>query len=172
MLMIMEVVLVLGPTIYSSRKLIIVHIVMMVIFGHLIVITYNPSWRQHLLGIIQIILQVILHLMFQMVIVKVVWVLGSPNFPPIKMIVCLMVIIFVSSHSRYYLAMFHSKKDKYFSSLSMRWYDKCSTYGCDRGGVGPRTIHVSPQNVYFGTDRYNGGFHPYHHHFTSSPVVS
>ena len=172
LLVIMEVVLVLVPTIYSPRKLISVQKVMMGIFGRLIVITYNTLWRHHLLGVIQIILQVILHLMFQLVIIKVVWVLELPNFPPIKIIVCLMVIIFVSSRSIYYLAMFYSKKDKYFSSLSMRWYDKFSPSGDDIGGVGLRITHFSSQKVDFGTDRYNGRFHPSHHHCTSSPMVS
>ena len=37
-----------------------------------------------------------------------------------KIIVGLMVEVFVSSHSRDYLAMFNSKKNKYSSSLSMR----------------------------------------------------
>ena len=49
----MEVVLVLGPTIYPPRNLISVQIVMMGVFDHLIVITYNPLWRHRLLGVIQ-----------------------------------------------------------------------------------------------------------------------
>ena len=119
-LVMMEVVLVLRLTIYPPRKLISVQIVMMGIFGHLIVITYNLSWLHNLLGVIQISLQVVIHLMFQLVILKVVWVLGSPSCPTIKIIVGLIVVICVSYQSRYYLAMFHSKKYKYYYSLPMR----------------------------------------------------
>ena len=104
-----EVGLVIGPTIFLPRSIISVQIDMMGIFGHLIVIAYNPSWRHQLLGVIQIILQVIIRLMFQLVIVKVAWVLLSPTLPPIKTIVGLIVVIFVSSKSRDYLAMFHPK---------------------------------------------------------------
>ena len=172
MLVMMEVVLVLGPTIYPPRKLISVQIFIMGIFVHVIFITYNLSWLHHLLGVIQWIIQVILRLMFHLVILKVVWVLGSPNFPHIKIGVGLIVVIFVSYHSRDYLAMFHSKKDKYYSSFSMRWYDKFSTSVDDRCGVGPMTNYFSSQKVDFSIDRYNGRFHPYQRHCTSSPAVS
>ena len=165
-------VLILGPTISPPINLISVQIVEMSIFGHFIFITYNPLWLHHLLGIIKILLQVILHLMFHLVIINVVWVLVSPNFHPIKIIFGLMVEVFVSSHSRDYLAMFNSKKDKYSSSLSMRWYDKCITYGDDRRVVGTRTTYFSSHKVCFSIDRYNGRFHPSQRHCTSSPVVS
>ena len=105
-------------------------------------------------------------------IIKVVWILGSPKFPPIEIIIVLMVLIFVSSHSRYYLAMLNSKKDKYYYSLFMRLYDKCITSSDDRGDVGPRNTHFSSQNVDFSTDRYNGRFHPSHRHSSPSPVMS
>ena len=47
-----------GPrtTIYPPRNLVSVQIVIMGIFGHIIIITYNPSWHHHLLVVIQIIL--------------------------------------------------------------------------------------------------------------------
>ena len=63
-------------------------------FGHLIIITQNPPWHYHWLGVIQVVLHVVLNLVLHLVMVKVVWFLEPHKFNSIKMIVGVMVEIF------------------------------------------------------------------------------
>ena len=62
-------------------------------FGHIHTIIYHTIWIHHRVGIIRLTLLEIIHFLFLLVVVKVVWVLGSPIFMPRKLIVGLMVLI-------------------------------------------------------------------------------
>ena len=75
------------------RKFIWEHTGMMGFFGYIIFIINYPIWCHHLVGIIQLLLMMVLHLVFLLAMVKLVWVLGPPTFPPRNFIVALMVVI-------------------------------------------------------------------------------
>ena len=92
-----HVVLVIGTPTSTSRKLILFQTGMRWGLGHLRVITHCPPYSHDLLGVIHILLQFILHLLLHMMMVTVVWVLGPPTFPPINIIIDLMVVIFFIS---------------------------------------------------------------------------
>ena len=62
-------------------------------FGHPRVNTMNHTWIYLVLGIIKLVMMVVLHSLLLLEMVKVVWVLVSPTFPPKKLIVVLMVVI-------------------------------------------------------------------------------
>ena len=93
-LVMVEVVLVLWTPTYPPRKFILEETEMMGFIHLLTIIAYHTLWNHHELGNIQLILLVVLHLVLQLVMVNVVRVLLPPNFPPIKIIVRLMVVIF------------------------------------------------------------------------------
>ena len=61
-------------------------------FSHLIVIAQYPLWCQLVVGIIQLVIMFILHLMLLISVVKVVWVLGPPTFPSRNFIVGLIMV--------------------------------------------------------------------------------
>ena len=61
---------------------------------HLRVIVHQPQWRHYLVRNIQLVLWVVLHFMLVLVMVKVVWDLGTPTLPTRKLIVGLVVAIF------------------------------------------------------------------------------
>ena len=65
----------------------------MEVFGYISIIAYYPPWGHHRVGIIQLILLLIAHLVLQLEMVKLVWIIGPPTFTPIKLIVGLMVFI-------------------------------------------------------------------------------
>ena len=60
-------------------------------FIHLSMSAHHTPWRYLGIGVIKKSLQMILHLLLQMLMVKVVWVLGPLTLPPINMTVGLMV---------------------------------------------------------------------------------
>ena len=66
---------------------------MMVFLWHIRVIIYNTPWCNNIVGVIQLILLVTIHLVLHIIMVKVVWFLIPPTFPPKKLIVSLMVLI-------------------------------------------------------------------------------
>ena len=79
-------VLVLEPPNFPPLKLILEETGMMGSSGHIIVITQYPPWRHGELGVFQLILIMILHLVLHLDMVKVVWVLVPTTFPPRKLI--------------------------------------------------------------------------------------
>ena len=89
-----EVVIFLGPITYPPINLISVHTGMMEDFGHSSVISQHPPCNHCRLGFIQLIIMLVLHLVFHMLMIKVVWFIGPPTFPPINFIVGLVVLIF------------------------------------------------------------------------------
>ena len=62
-----------------SKKLILSETGMMWCFGHLIIIAHNPPWCHHSVSIIQLVMLLVLHLVLQLVMVKLLWVLGPPT---------------------------------------------------------------------------------------------
>ena len=89
----MEVVLVLVLPTSAPKNIFLGETGMMGGFIHLMVRIQHPQQSYLVVGIIQMMLQVILHQMLQIVVVKVVWVLVPLNFPPINIIVGLVVVI-------------------------------------------------------------------------------
>ena len=75
----MEVVLVLVPPNFPTRKLILAQTDMMGGFSHLRVITQNKIWCNHGVRIIQMLLVMVLHYVLLMVMVKVMCVLVPPT---------------------------------------------------------------------------------------------
>ena len=61
--------------------------------GHLRFISKHPLWLPHWLWVINIILQMMHHLVLQLVVLKLEWVLEQTNLPPINIIVGLMLVI-------------------------------------------------------------------------------
>ena len=78
----------------------------------------------------------------------------------------------MSYFSSDYPGMCPSIKDRSSHSLSHRQYDQLIVFFCGRGGVGPRTTHLSSKKVYFVRYRHDVGFRPSWSHFTGSPVES
>ena len=62
-------------------------------FIHIRAIVHHPRWCHNSLYIIQLVMMVVIHLLFHMVMVKVVWVLGPPKCSPQNNIFGLMVVI-------------------------------------------------------------------------------
>ena len=115
-------------------------------------------------------LQVIIHLVFLLNMINVVWVLRPPPFS-YKGNFSLMVVI-LSSQSKNYPDTINSNKDSPSSSLSQRWYGHFSGDGKGKGSAGPRTTHLFYCKLNFGTDRNDGEFQPYQNHCIAPPVVS
>ena len=62
-------------------------------FRHISIVLQYHMWNHFGVGIIQFVLLGVPSLVFIMVMVKVVWVILPSTFPPIKLIVVLMVVI-------------------------------------------------------------------------------
>ena len=82
-----EVVFILGQPTYPPKKIILVDTGMMCVLIHIIDSAQYPTWYNNLVGVNNIMLQVILNLVFQLVMIKAVGVLGTLTFISIKMIV-------------------------------------------------------------------------------------
>ena len=93
LLVVIEVVLVPGPPISPPKKLILSQTGIMGGFIHIRAIVHHPRWCHNSLYIIQLVMMVVIHLLFHMVMVKVVWVLGPPKCSPQNNIFGLMVVI-------------------------------------------------------------------------------
>ena len=93
LLVMVGVVFILVKPNYPPQKCFFSETGVMLVLVNLSVSTNHPPRIHHLVGVIWIIIMVILHLMLQLVTVKVVWVLGPLTFTPIKMIVSLVVAI-------------------------------------------------------------------------------
>ena len=85
--------LVLGPPSSPPIKLVLADTGMIWSLVHIRVIAQDPQCIHHSVSIIELILMVIIHLVLQLVMVKVVWVLVPPTLPSRKLIVGLMVVI-------------------------------------------------------------------------------
>ena len=66
----------------------------MEVFDHTRITGQHPPWYNIGVGIIHLVLLVVLNLLFILVVVKVAWVLGLPNFPPRNFIFGFMVVFF------------------------------------------------------------------------------
>ena len=93
LLVMVYVLLILWQLTSPPRNLIFVDKCTMGCLGHIRVIAYNTLWHNHGLGNIHLIILVVINLVLQMKMANLVWVLGPPTFPPIKMIIGLMVAI-------------------------------------------------------------------------------
>ena len=93
LLVMIEVVLILGTTISPPKKLILAHTGIIGGFIHLIIIVQHPPWCHNSEMTIQLVLLVVINLVFQMMMVKVVWLLEPPTFSTKNMIFVLMVVI-------------------------------------------------------------------------------
>ena len=80
------------------KKLVLEDTGMMDGFIHIRALAQHPMWNNIKVGVIWLVLWLVLHLMFLMFLVMVVWVLGPPTFTYRKFIVGLMVVI--SCHIR------------------------------------------------------------------------
>ena len=89
----LDMVLVLEPPTYLTRKLILEKAGMMGGFRHLIVIEQHIRWYHIGLRIIQLLLLVVLHLVLLLINVRVMWIIGPPNFTINVLTVGLMVVI-------------------------------------------------------------------------------
>ena len=103
---------------------------------------------------------------------KVVWVLVPPTFLAINLIFVLVVVIFFSHWSRYYISVGHSNRYSSYYSLSQMWHNHFSVSGDGIGVVGTRTTLFSSHKVGFGGYRHDMEFSPYQSHRTGSPVYS
>ena len=92
-LVMVEVVLVIVTPTYTPRKLILAETGIMRVLGNLRVIEQDAPRYNNPVRIIQLVLLVVLHLVLMPVMVKVVWILGTPTLPTKNWIVGLMVVI-------------------------------------------------------------------------------
>ena len=92
-LVMVEVVLVLGPPTSTPIKLVLADTCMMWGLGHIIVISQDPPYRHHLVSMTHLMLLVVLHLVLQMVMIKVVRITGASILPLKKWIVGLIVVV-------------------------------------------------------------------------------
>ena len=92
-LVMIEVVLVLGTPIFPLKKLILAQTGIMGGFIHLSIIVHHSLWCHNPVCIIQLVMMVVLHLVFHMVMVKVVWFLGTPKMSPKNMVFDLMELV-------------------------------------------------------------------------------
>ena len=72
---------------FSSQKTILVETGNIGGSRHISMVSQHPQWFYLAVGIIHLFIIMFLHLVFQSVMVKVVWVIGTLNSPPIKIIV-------------------------------------------------------------------------------------
>ena len=93
MLVVVEVVLLLRQITSTPRNFISVQTDMMGGFVHISVIRQHPPSYHHRVEIIQLVLILVLNLVFQTEMVKVVWVLETPNSSTRRLIVGLIVAI-------------------------------------------------------------------------------
>ena len=93
LLVMAEVSLVLVSPTFSTIKLILEETGLMGGFSHIRVLEQHPMWNNIWVRIKHLVLWVVINLLLVMVMVKVVWILGPPTFPPKKLIVILIVVI-------------------------------------------------------------------------------
>ena len=74
-----EVMLLLGPTTYTPKNIMLAYTGMIGGLFHISVIAQHPQYFHNWLGVIQRMLLPIIHLVMVMVMVNVVWVLIPPN---------------------------------------------------------------------------------------------
>ena len=80
--------------------------------------------------------------------VKVLWLLGTPTFPPIIIIFGLVVVILCHLGLGIIQPWVIPKKNKSYYLLSLIKHDKFSVADDGRGVVDNSTIHFSPHKVY------------------------
>ena len=128
-----------GITHFSYHKVDLSQTCVMGDYVHTGLITQLPSSYHIGVGITKLVLLVLLYFLLLLVMVDVMWVLGTPTSPPINFIVCLMVVI----------------------SCCVENLDCGNTFvasGNSICGVSTRTIYLSTQKVNSATVMNDRGF--------------
>ena len=126
----------------TPKKLIFAETGMMGGFSHISISIHHPLRSYIGVGIIQLVLIMVPCLVLLLDILKIVWLLGPPTFPLIKMTVILMVVVFCRLGVVIVYPLF-IPKNKPSSSLSCKSNDQFSDDVYDRGSVGIMTTYFS-----------------------------